>query len=558
MKLNKLFTALMLIATLGMVACQTAPDPFGPKKDDPDNPGKKDTVPSIIATVAEVTAIANALEAGGESADYYKVSGIVAAVQTAPEKLVEYGNCNFTIQDETGTIGCFYINYLDNAQFTSPDQALNIGDTVVVVAKAKNYVNKNTGASTPELTNGFIESLARNTYIPEVIEASFADIFAQLQELPQGATTQDAYRVMGVVSGVSTAKDKLVGYGNCNFNIAEPGSTSGQEIICYYTNWLDNQKFTNAEDIPCVGDTVVVVGPLQNYNGKPELFKGFIESIQRKAAEPIIVDDDSQLDVPAGTITCAEAIAIGKQLNDRSATAESYYIKGIVVENITYASSLKQYGNMTFYIVDNLSDAERFEAYQVFGLDSASFVDMQQVVPGNVVVLKSKIYRYGEQIETEGAGKAFMYSTTNTFVPDTTGGGDKPDIPAGTQQAIDFANNALNLPGTDTIADNKAYTLGEVTLTVYKASSTTKPLVMTNQYRMYKNSTFSVSVPSGKNIKYIGITTVGGYGADLLSASEGTIAVDSQKDGVWTGQANTITFSNTAQVRLTKLLVVFD
>ena len=81
---------------------------------------------------------------------------------------------------------------------------------------------------------------------------------------------------------------------------------------------------------------------------------------------------------------------------------------------------------------------------------------------------------------------------------------------------------------------------------------------MTNQYRMYKNSTFSVSVPSGKNIKYIGITTVGGYGADLLSASEGTIAVDSQKDGVWTGQANTITFSNTAQVRLTKLLVVFD
>lgn len=558
MKLNKLFTALMLIATLGMVACQTAPDPFGPKKDDPDNPGKKDTVPSIIATVAEVTAIANALEAGGESADYYKVSGIVAAVQTAPEKLVEYGNCNFTIQDETGTIGCFYINYLDNAQFTSPDQALNIGDTVVVVAKAKNYVNKNTGASTPELTNGFIESLARNTYIPEVIEASFADIFAQLQELPQGATTQDAYRVMGVVSGVSTAKDKLVGYGNCNFNIAEPGSTSGQEIICYYTNWLDNQKFTNAEDIPCVGDTVVVVGPLQNYNGKPELFKGFIESIQRKAAEPIIVDDDSQLDVPAGTITCAEAIAIGKQLNDRSATAESYYIKGIVVENITYASSLKTYGNMTFYIVDNLSDAERFEAYQVFGLDSASFVDMQQVVPGNVVVLKSKIYRYGEQIETEGAGKAFMYSTTNTFVPDTTGGGDQPDIPAGTQQAIDFANNALNLPGTDTIADSKAYTLGEVTLTVYKASSTTKPLVMTNQYRMYKNSTFSVSVPSGKNIKYIGLTTVGGYGADLLSASEGTIAVDSQKDGVWTGQANTITFSNTAQVRLTKLLVVFD
>ena len=557
MKLNKLFTAFMLIAAIGMVACNKPPKPDGPGKDDPNIPPVVDSVIATDATVVEVIAVANELAAGGESEEYYRVHGIVSAVQTAPEKLVEYGNCNFTVMDETGSIGCFYINYLNNVKFTDPDQALNIGDTVVVVAKAKNYVNKNTGASTPELTNGFIEKLNRNTYIPEVLDASFADIFALLDELPQGSTTMDAYRVKGVVSAVTTAKDKLVDYGNCNFNIKEAGSTSGQEIICYYTNWLDNQKFTNADDIPVVGDTVVVVGPLQNYNGKPELFKGFIEEIARKAPEPIIVDDDSQLDVPAGTITCAEAIAIGKQLNDRAATSEVYYIKGIVVENITTASSLKSYGNMNFYMVDNLNDQERFEAYQVNGLDSAKFVDMQQIVPGNVVVVKGKIYRYGEQIETEGLGKWFVYSSTNTFVPDTTGG-DKPAIPEGTQQAIDFANNALNLPGTDTIADNKAYTLGEVTLTVYKASSTSKPLVMTNQYRMYKNSTFSVSVPSGKNIKYIGITTVGGYGADLLSASEGTIAVDSQKDGVWTGQANTITFSNTAQVRLTKLLVVFD
>nr|MBR6146083.1 hypothetical protein [Paludibacteraceae bacterium] len=556
MKLNKLFTAFMLIATIGMVACNKPPKPDGPGKDDPNTPPVVDSVIATDATVVEVIAVANELAAGAESEEYYRVHGIVSAVQTAPEKLVEYGNCNFTVMDVTGSIGCFYINYLNNVKVTDPDQALNIGDTVVVVAKAKNYVNKNTGASTPELTNGFIEKLNRNTYIPEVIEASFADIFALLDELPQGSTTMDAYRVKGVVSAVTTAKDKLVGYGNCNFNITEAGSTSGQEIICYYTNWLDNQKFTNADDIPVVGDTVVVVGPLQNYNGKPELFKGFIEEIARKAPEPIIVDDDSQLDVPAGTITCAEAIAIGKQLNDRSASAEVYYIKGIVVENITYASSLKQYGNMTFYMVDNLSDAERFEAYQVFGVDSASFVDMQQVVPGNVVVLKSKIYRYGNQIETEGAGKAFMYSTTNTFVPDPT---SEPVIPEGTQQEFNFAGNCFNQTDTVIVADSHTFTLGEVTLTVSKGASTSKPQVLPNQYRMYKNSNFSLSVPTGKNIKYVAITTAGGdKGADLLSADSGTIAVDSFKDGVWTGQANTITFSNTGQVRINKLLVVYD
>ncbi len=560
MKLNKLFTAFMLIATIGMVACNKPPKPDGPGKDDPNIPPVVDSVIATDATVVEVIAVANELAAGGESEEYYRVHGIVSAVQTAPEKLVEYGNCNFTVMDETGSIGCFYINYLNNVKFTDPDQALNIGDTVVVVAKAKNYVNKNTGASTPELTNGFIEKLNRNTYIPEVINASFADIFALLDELPQGSTTMDAYRVKGVVSAVTTAKDKLVGYGNCNFNITEAGSTSGQEIICYYTNWLDNQKFTNADDIPVVGDTVVVVGPLQNYNGKPELFKGFIEEIARKAPEPIIVDDDSQLDVPAGTITCAEAIAIGKQLNDRAATSEVYYIKGIVVENITSKSSLLNYGNMNFYMVDALTDTERFEAYQVFGVDSARFTDMQQIVPGNVVVLKAKIYRYGEQIETEGQGKWFVYSSTNTFVPDTTGGGGgTPELPEGTRQEINFAANPLNLSTTDTVKVATTFTFGDIEMLVDPTANKSGAQITKTSYKMYKNTTFKLTAPTGKNIKYVGITTEGGqYGADLLSADSGSIAVDANKDGVWTGQANTITFSNTGQVRINKLLVVFD
>ena len=558
MKLNKLFSACMLAAALCFVACEDGPTPTpgpGPGPGPDPKPVNVDTT-GIEATVAEVIEVVNSLEQGGQSTEKYKVSGIVSAVATSPDDVVKYGNLNFTLQDETGAIGCYYIYYLDSATFTSPDQILNVGDTVTVLAYAKSYVNKNTGKVTPELYQGFLLDIRKNSYIAQVIDATFADIMGVMEGLAQGATTLDAYRVMGIVSAVTTAKDKLVGYGNCNFNIVDPTSTISTEVICYYTNWLDNQPFTDANDIPCVGDTVVVIAPLQNYNGKAELYKGFIESINRKAAEPIIVDDDSNLDVPTGTISCAEAIAIGKQLNDKTATAETYFIKGIVVENITYASSLKTYGNMTFYMVDNIADTARFEAYQVFGLDSASFVDMQQVVPGNVVVLKSKIYRYGNQIETEGAGKAFMYSTTNTFVPDTTA---KPVVPEGTQQEFNFAANCFQLAHTDTIADSKSYTLGEITMTVSKGASTSKPQVLTNQYRMYKNSNFSLAAPADKFIKYVAITTEGGdKGADLLSADSGSIAVDSFKDGVWTGHANTITFSNTGQVRINKLLVVFE
>ena len=109
MKLNKLFTAFMLIATIGMVACNKPPKPDGPGKDDPNIPPVVDSVIATDATVVEVIAVANELAAGGESEEYYRVHGIVSAVQTAPEKLVEYGNCNFTVMDETGSIGDFSI-----------------------------------------------------------------------------------------------------------------------------------------------------------------------------------------------------------------------------------------------------------------------------------------------------------------------------------------------------------------------------------------------------------------------------------------------------------------
>ena len=235
-----------------------------------------------------------------------------------------------------------------------------------------------------------------------------------------------------------------------------------------------------------------------------------------------------------------------------------YYIKGIVVENATSKSSLTNYGNMTFYMVDALSDTERFEAYQVYGVDSARFTDMQQIVPGNVVVLKAKIYRYGDQIETEGLGKWFVYSSTNTFAPDTTGG-TTPTLPEGTLQEINFMSNPLQLTATDTVKAVTSFTFGDIVMEVDPTANKSGAQITKTSYKMYKNTTFKLTAPTGKNIKYVGITTEGGqYGADLLTADSGSIAVDANKDGVWTGQANSVTFSNTGQVRILKLMIVFD
>ena len=101
-------------------------------------------------------------------------------------------------------------------------------------------------------------------------------------------TTTDLYRVYGVVSNVATWKDKIVTYGNCNLYIQTPGDSA--ELYCYKTNWLGNAAFTNADDIPVVGDTVTVIGSIQNYKGNTiELMQGYIESIARYV-EPQPID----------------------------------------------------------------------------------------------------------------------------------------------------------------------------------------------------------------------------------------------------------------------------
>ena len=175
MKISKLFSALMLVGAVAFTACEKAPEPEpGPGKTDP-QPQDTTTVTAKDATVAEVVDIANALEAGASTKEYYRVKGVVSAVQTTAANLVSYGNINFTLMDATGTIGCYYINYLNNQPFTSADQILHTGDTVTVVSQLKSYVNKNTGEATPEMANGYIEAIVKYQSSGEITDVTFAE-----------------------------------------------------------------------------------------------------------------------------------------------------------------------------------------------------------------------------------------------------------------------------------------------------------------------------------------------------------------------------------------------
>lgn len=230
-------------------------------------------------TVAEAIAKASALEAGKSSTEYYLVKGIVSAVATAEKDLVGYGNINFTLQDNTGAIGCFYINYLNNEKFTSTDQILHVGDSVAVVSQLKNYVkNDNT---TPELANGYLLSIVKGSTENKIIDVTFAEAVEICNKLNADASTLETYRVSGVISKVTTKEADLVTkYTNCNFIIYD-GTNKTPTITCYFTNYLDNQPFTDKAQMPKVEQKVTVVGRLMNYKGTtPEIYKGYIESIE--------------------------------------------------------------------------------------------------------------------------------------------------------------------------------------------------------------------------------------------------------------------------------------
>ena len=464
-----------------------------------------------------------------QSNQYFWANGkFILGTQISPIDSVTFG------EEETDSI----VLFLPRTAIVHVRDTIIVHDTIYI--------------ATPCPDNPIVEPIDTNE-VSAPISVTVAEAISIGKNQPQDTVTTDFYRVRGVVSTVITQKDKLTMYGNCNLRIMDPTGATVETIVCYYTNWLNDQPFTNADDIPAIGDTVVVVGKLTRYNGEAEIYQGYIEEIHRYMVLPIVADDDSGLNVPEGTITCAQALALGALLTDYTATDESYYIKGVILEMNTTQGSIEQFGTATFTMADAVDATEVFTAYCVYGLDSTALVDIRQVAPGNVVVIKSPIFKYQSIIETP-ASIGYIYSTTNTFVPEVF----VPVIPEGPRQDIDFTTNPLEVSDYIEIESWATYTFGEVTLAIDKSSSKSKPRISLSDYRMYKNTSFTLSIPSDKNIKYILISAQSTYPATNLTASIGQFACPNMSTAIWTGSVNEVTFSNTGQVRITKITVVYE
>ena len=98
--------------------------------------------------------------------------------------------------------------------------------------------------------------------------------------------TTMSYFVDGTISNMRNTPEQIVQYTQARFDISDDGSTNNQ-FYCYNTKWLDNSDFVTGNEIK-LGDEVVVLGYLQNYNGNTPEIKGYV--YQHTAGEQPEVD----------------------------------------------------------------------------------------------------------------------------------------------------------------------------------------------------------------------------------------------------------------------------
>lgn len=230
--------------------------------------------------VAAALKLVNALPADVPTENAIYVKGKISKINNV--ETATFGNANYYISDdgtESGQILIFQSLYLGNVKFTSADQ-IKVGDEVIIYGKFVNFkgntpetVGKGTsyiyslngktqgGGETGGTTTGEAkgDGTKNNPY-----NALGAKAFAG--KLESGQTSTEEVYIKGKISSIKY--NFSAEFGTATFNISDDGKAAN-EFIIYSTLYLNNEKYT-AGDLLSVGDDVVILGKVTNYNGTLE------------------------------------------------------------------------------------------------------------------------------------------------------------------------------------------------------------------------------------------------------------------------------------------------
>lgn len=205
------------------------------------------------------------------------------------------------------------------------------------------------------------------------------------QEVGETGTTENVY-AKGIITSVSEIDTGQ--YGNATFMISDD-SKGTNTITVYRAYSVDNNKFTSDTEI-AVGDTVVIVGKLVNYKSNtPEFTQGcYIYSLKKGEG-----GGAEQPDAPGteeAPLTVAEALAYIDNLGADKQSPVGY-VKGKIVAVSEISTS---YGNATYTISDDGTDATTLQIYRGLGLGGEKFTTEDAIKAGDEVIVTGKLVNF--------------------------------------------------------------------------------------------------------------------------------------------------------------------
>ena len=344
----------------------------------------------------------------------------------------------------------------------------------------------------------------------------------------------------------------------------------------------------------------------------------------RAASASYILKVNSNVDNGDGTLENPFNVAGAYEYINNSGS-EKVYIKGIISKVEEGKEFSESYGTAVFWISDDgTEDVDQFEAYSVYFLGNRSWKEGNtQIQVGDDVILYGEVTKYNTTYETSSK-KAYVYSlndvstildapdvetdcnntdktitvswesvtgatsykvicgeteyipalseTSHTFtVTDygsysvrviAYGSGVEPGVsvssatlvdPTVSTTTVEFTGNTSG--GMTTDRGEQTGKIGDVTVIVKDG------LTSSDQIRIYKNSTITISVPEDKAISKVEFTcTASGtsqYGPGCFSSITGYSYNGST--GIWEGSSSSITLTASSnQVRATSIKVTYS
>ena len=318
------------------------------------------------------------------------------------------------------------------------------------------------------------------------------------------AESADQVYVKGIVASITEIAQG--NFGNATYTISDDG-TSNNIFTVYRSKNLGNTNFTSADEL-AVGDEVVVVGKVVNYNGKTPEFVQNASYLYSRNGKTSAGGTDQPAGEPKGTGTQADPYNVAAALakcaeTGETTTTEKYYAKGYVT-SITEIE-VSQYGNATFLISDDKEGSNKLTVYRALGPGNKKITDPEIVKVGDEVIIYGQLVNFrGNTPEfTQGC---YIYSINGK----SEGGSDTPttkthgtaDAPVALSEVISIINAMENGATTDDL-----YYVGG-TITTIKTTAENIAKYKNIDY-IISDGTNELTVFRGKNLNNTDFTAEG-------------------------------------------------